>query len=65
MSALISSLLFQWWDRDAFEHEHRVDALAVWFDVKFDHAFVPVEYSTGPEAPWTCWQQTILRVKTL
>ncbi|EER15198.1 hypothetical protein Pmar_PMAR006927, partial [Perkinsus marinus ATCC 50983] len=50
-----------WWDRDAFEHEHRVDALAVWFDVKFDHAFVPVEYSTGPEAPWTCWQQTILR----
>ncbi|KAF4751894.1 hypothetical protein FOZ63_001703, partial [Perkinsus olseni] len=53
-----------WWradGRSSTDLQHRVDALVVWFDVKFDHAHVPVEYSTGPEAPWTLWQQTILR----
>ncbi|KAF4713352.1 hypothetical protein FOZ62_030809 [Perkinsus olseni] len=54
-----------WWradERSCTDLQHRVDALVVWFDVKFDHAHVPVEYSTGPEAPWTLWQQTILRL---
>ncbi|KAF4672758.1 hypothetical protein FOL47_000162 [Perkinsus chesapeaki] len=57
------------WLREDFHDEYsmarqaaRVDGLVLWFDVKFDHGHVPVEYSTGPEASSTCWAQTILRL---
>jgi hypothetical protein len=40
-----------------------IHGVVAWFVVGFSACHIPVEYSTAPAAPATCWKQTIFNLK--
>lgn len=44
--------------RDDFIH-----AIVAWFDIGFEACHKPVRFSTGPQARYTHWKQTVFYIK--